>query len=310
MKRLTRDPEHLLTGEEGRIAGSPAMTIDPGETVVVETINHMTPIVRGESDLHPHSSPEYRERKETGRISVRGARPGMMLKVRIDSIEPVGFPHAKGSGSLKERFPQEPKLFPVEDGRVHLPGGISIPYSPSICEIYTTPDRPEHEWLDNGGCMAAKDICPGNTLYLPVFHEGGLLTLGDVHAAQGDAELYGEGAEMAAIVTITVDIDDRTRSGRPLLESREFLMSLGCRGTLWEAIGLVTTDMVDILSRLYGIEEKYAYLLATLSGSLRFMDCLNRVEATTRRSFIGLSVPKDFDLTRRVKGTEALHRRL
>ena len=33
-------------------------------------------------------------------------------------------------------------------------------------------------------------IKAGATLYLPVFHEGALLAMGDVHACMGDGELW------------------------------------------------------------------------------------------------------------------------
>ena len=84
MKRLSR--KHTV-GKNPYQAFQPAMTIDPGETIVVETINHMTPIVRSEKDLHPHGSPEYREREQTGPIFVNGACPGDSLAVEILDIQ-------------------------------------------------------------------------------------------------------------------------------------------------------------------------------------------------------------------------------
>ena len=63
-----------------------------------------------------------------------------------------------------------------------------------IGDIYTTPDATvDTTYIDHGGNMDFTEVQPGNTLYLPVFREGGLLVLGDVHALQGDGEIYGEG---------------------------------------------------------------------------------------------------------------------
>ena len=123
MKRLTRD--HTVPDERRYRVYEPALTIDPGETILVETINHMTPIVRGKADLHPHGSAGYREREETGPISVRGAQPGDMLAVRIEKIEIKGIPHTHGGGPLVGQFPQTPMLFPIKDGQCVLPAGLT-----------------------------------------------------------------------------------------------------------------------------------------------------------------------------------------
>ena len=72
------------------------LTIDPGETIVVETVNHMTPVIRSADELHARGSPLCRQREETGPIYVRGAKPGDALSARIERIDLVGLPHAHG----------------------------------------------------------------------------------------------------------------------------------------------------------------------------------------------------------------------
>ena len=39
------------------------------------------------------------------------------------------------------------------------------------------------------------DVYPGNTLMLPVFHDGARFSIGDGHAAQGDGEVSGTAIE-------------------------------------------------------------------------------------------------------------------
>jgi len=91
VKRLSR--EHTIPGDSRYQVLKSAITIEPGETIIVETINHMTPIVRSREDLHPHGSPQYREREKTGPIYVNGAGPGDALAIHIGEIEMVGLPH-------------------------------------------------------------------------------------------------------------------------------------------------------------------------------------------------------------------------
>ena len=264
------------------------MTIEPGETIIVETINHMTPVVRSEADIHPHGSPEYREREETGPIFVRGAQPGDMLAVHIEQIDIVGLPHAHGWGPLSETYPQKAMGFPVENGRCKLPGGISVPLRPMVGDIYTTPVSPL--FMDHGGNMDFTEVRPGNTLYLPVFHEGGLLVMGDVHAAQGDGEVLGEGAESAADVTVTISIDRKYRNPRPLVRTPDALICLACRETLFESIKLATGDMTELLSNIHGISKEDAYILCTLTGSIRVAGSLSSERFTSGACLVGLSV--------------------
>ena len=54
--------------------------------------------------------------------------------------------------------------------------------------------------------MDLVEVCPGNTVYLPVFVPGALLYLGDAHAAMGHGELSATGLEMASETQITVDL--------------------------------------------------------------------------------------------------------
>jgi amidase len=296
MKRLGR--EHTVPlGKRYKIF-EPVITIEPGETLVVETINHMTPVVKGAEDLHAHGSDEYREREETGPIYVKGAKPGDSLAIKIESIDVVGLPHAHGSGPLLDRYPQGPFLYGMEEGRCVFPGGISVPLAPMIGDIYTTPSpEVETRYFDHGGNMDFTEIRPGNTLYLPVYRQGALLVFGDVHAVQGDGELFGEAGECAADVTVTLSLDRSYRNPRPLVETEDSLICLAGRGDIYESIKQAVEDMVGLLVRLYGISREHAYVMSTTTGSTRIGACLcYNGKWLPNRFLVGLSVPKDIQI--------------
>jgi formamidase len=59
---------------------------------------------------------------------------------------------------------------------------------------------------ENGGNMDVKQIQKGTTLLLPCFVKGCLLSIGDVHFAQGDGEVSGTAIEMDATVTVKVEV--------------------------------------------------------------------------------------------------------
>ena len=69
-----------------------------------------------------------------------------------------------------------------------------------------------------GGNMDTRHLTAGATLFLPVFHAGARLSMGDGHAAQGDGEVCGTAIEtpMRALVRLTVRKDLHvTRAGVP-----------------------------------------------------------------------------------------------
>ena len=59
---------------------------------------------------------------------------------------------------------------------------------------------------ENGGNMDVKQMQVGTTLLLPCFVDGCLLSIGDVHFAQGDGEVSGTAIEMDATVRVKLDV--------------------------------------------------------------------------------------------------------
>ena len=59
---------------------------------------------------------------------------------------------------------------------------------------------------ENGGNMDVKQMQVGTTLLLPCFVDGCLLSIGDVHFAQGDGEVSGTAIEMDATVTVKLAV--------------------------------------------------------------------------------------------------------
>ena len=59
---------------------------------------------------------------------------------------------------------------------------------------------------ENGGNLDIRRLVAGSTLLLPVFVPGALLSLGDVHFAQGDGEVCGTGIEIEAVVTVRLGL--------------------------------------------------------------------------------------------------------
>ena len=84
-------------------------------------------------------------------------------------------------------------------------------------------------------------------MYLPVSVPGGLLYIGDGHAAQGDGELSNNGLETSMDVTLRVERLPRRSIPAPRVESSTHLMALGLGSSLDDALRKATTNMVEWL---------------------------------------------------------------
>ena len=111
--------------------------------------------------------------------------------------------------------PKETDLMFAREDALQKAGGFVLPPEPKdalprdICGangthkercLRTIPPR------ENGGNMDVKQIVKGTTLLLPCFVKGCLLSIGDVHFAQGDGEVSGTAIEMDATVTVKVQV--------------------------------------------------------------------------------------------------------
>jgi formamidase len=164
----------------------------------------------------------------TGPLQVRGAEPGDLLELEVLGYETDDFAWTAiwpGSGFLGDLF-ERPFLarWELADGLARseqLPGcavaacvhagTIGVAPSPALLErarereaaIGTAnPPSAELAWpphaaeglrtyppRENGGNMDIRDLGPGARLWLPVHVPGALLSVGDLHFAQGDGEV-------------------------------------------------------------------------------------------------------------------------
>jgi amidase len=258
MQRIGR--EHTVAVDRRYRVYEPVAEVELGESFVVETINFRTPVIRTPADANP---PTYREREETGPVFVNGIRAGDVLAVHIEDIRPEG--HASG-GWWED--PKVASFLEVRDRRVHFPGGLAAPLRMMIGDIYVTPAEPCPNPWDNGGNMDYADVVAGHTLCLRAQREGGLLVLGDLHAAQGWGEVLGLGAECAGEVQLRVTKDEVYLSERPLVIKEGAFACIACRDGYGEARDLAAKDAAEVLSRLTGVTKGEAFLYATTVGSL------------------------------------------
>ena len=266
MKKLTRDnPIYIL--EPGM---NPAITIDSGEDLLVETWDAF------EGIRDPHEL-EVKSLKgpATGPIYVNGAEPGDPMKVDFISISPKeGAAHMvmPGRGFLYEDFDEGyPTVMQISDGNVVLPSGVKLPMCPSMGVVATTPTYPQCTATDSGpygGDIDMKELVEGSSIYLPVFVPGGLLALGDCHAVVGDGAVAGTGAECSSDTHIRVTVEKGMNINSPRAITPDYFVVLSHGEELGPAMKQAVRDMVDFLVSEKGLKPYDAYTLCSLAGDI------------------------------------------
>lgn len=270
-------PATLETTQWGWFDNSqaPVLTIDSGDTVVMETMMHShNQVVPGRTieDLKKlrTDNPGRGPHTLTGPIYVNGAEPGDVLKVKLNRI----VPRAYGVNfNVPGMFGQFPKDF--QDGQVKflyldlvrnvaefLPG-IEIPLKPfpgTLGVARAAPGRyssvPPGEY---GGNMDIRDFVEGTTLFVPVHVKGALLWSGDSHAAQGNGEVNLTAIETAfKELNVTVEVIKGKKQDMPRIETASQWVTMGFDADLNKAWDGAKAQTLTYLGEQRGITAKAA----------------------------------------------------
>lgn len=141
-------------------------------------------------------------------------------------------------------------------------------------------DEDDHYPGDFGGNLDCKALVTGSTLYLPIFHDGALFSVGDGHAAQGDGELGCTAIECPyEKISLTFDLVQGT-FGSPVAKTPEGWVAFGYSESLTDAAYMALDNMVRLLMYLYGFERREALTAAECCGGYaRDPDCERRARS-------------------------------
>lgn len=254
----------------------PVARVAPGDRVIFETLDAAGGAIQTVEDALTLSLPRERANPATGPVFVRGAEPGDTLAVEILAID-VGTPALAfiraGSGVIiDELAPPAARLPEVRDGVVHFSDELRFSVKPMLGVIGVAPAEGEVLTFapgSHGGNMDINAAEPGSTVYLPVRAPGALLAIGDVHARMGDGELTGGGLDIAADVTVRVDVRRGLDWSRPVIESRDSWWTCANAGTIEGAVRQATSDMVVMMSKALRITREEAFILVGAAGDAR-----------------------------------------
>ncbi|TFH39759.1 MAG: acetamidase [Bacteroidia bacterium] len=222
----------------------------------------------------------------TGPVYVEGAMPGDVLMVTLHKMEPGDWGWTRVVPGIfvdSEEF--EPLLRTFELNKemktVEFSDGIAIHLEPFAGVMGVAP--PDTGLLStipplaNGGNMDDSDITEGTIVYFPVFVEGALFSIGDMHAAQGAGEVCGTAIEIPGRIIYQVDV---IRNGRkmsePQYETDDYYAVTAFAPTLDEAARKANVYMIDYLESQHGLDRSSAYMLTSLAADLKIAEVVDR----------------------------------
>jgi acetamidase/formamidase len=136
-----------------------------------------------------------------------------------------------------------------------------------------------------GGNMDIRDMSVGTELYLPVEVKGGLFSLGDTHAAQGDGEVCGTAIESPMDVTVKLDLVKganiafpQFRTAGPVtrhLDAKGYDVTTGIGADLMDGAKAAVSGMIDLLTKRHKISAIDAYMLCSVCGDLRISEIVD-----------------------------------
>jgi formamidase len=147
---------------------------------------------------------------------------------------------------------------------------------------------------ENGGNMDVRDLTAGSRLHLPVHVPGALLSIGDLHFAQGDGEVCIAAIETGGTATVRVGVRrDGWRPRFPAWESpprpgRSYFSTTGIPldddgANAQLDLGLATrralVEMLGWLGEEHGLAPEPAYVLMSVAVELRISELVDAPNA-------------------------------
>lgn len=235
---------------------------------------------------------EFNANPVTGLVYVDGAEVGDTLAVKIKKIDLIGtgFIPVRPKAGIVHDMATEPlaRVIHIKDNNWLLNNDWALPIRPMVGTIGTAIPGPGIATMhpgDHGGNMDNNFVREGSIVFLPVNVPGGLLGIGDVHAAIGDSEATGGGIDICADVLVEVNIVKKgALSKKPYIILDNLLIFCGHAPNLEVAIRSVTEEAIKVLSEQMNITAREAYQLISALGDVNIAQACNipGLNVTTR----------------------------
>lgn len=272
---------------------TPRLTIDAGDTVVIECAEPVGQLTPQSSDEDLANIDFALVHALTGSIAVNGAAAGDALEVEILDMQHKGWGwtgHIPGFGLLQEDFDYSYIHHWELDGDSCRFGvnDITLPFEPFPGCVGVAPAESGHLTTIppriNGGNVDVRDLVVGCAFWLPVLAEGALFSTGDCHAAQGQGEVSGTAIESPMTVTMRFNVrkdlsvkELQIRRPSPMTktDSAGYHIMTAHGPDLMENAKNAVRYMIEWLVANYGLSESQAYCICSAAGDLKIAEIVD-----------------------------------
>ncbi|MDQ0971686.1 acetamidase/formamidase [Neobacillus niacini] len=278
----------------------PILTIDSGDSLQFKTpdIKWGYSPSKGEDSiaLESRENEKIQIHPMIGPIAIQGAKPGMVLEVKLNDIVPGWYGHNWAGGiknwqndclglSNTERVPFDWELnsntmtgsTKIGDRLFHVglqPFMGVIGVAPVEPGIQSTPP-PRY----CGGNIDCKELVKGSSLFLPIVVDEALFSIGYGHALQGDGEVSGTAIECPMDhVDVTLIVRQDMNISLPRAKTPSGWITFGFDEDLNKAAALALNEMVQLMEEFFEIEKTAAVALASVAVDLRITQVVNGVK--------------------------------
>jgi acetamidase/formamidase len=281
----------------------PVLTVASGDTVTVQCVSGRPDVMPApetgmivpdalKAVLAAYEGVRMQGHIVTGPIAIAGAVPGDMLEIHVDAIEPGadwGYNVIRPlAGTLPEDFHESTLIhIPVDRARnvCTLPWGTELALAPFFGVMGVAPP-PAFGTISSiqprvhGGNLDNKELTAGSTLFLPVWVEGGLFSVGDGHGVQGDGEVCVSALEMCLTGTFTFKLHKGGGASRPLLsqpraETPTHFITMGLNEDLDQAMKQALREMIAFICGRSNLSREQAYTFCSLAVDFHVTQTVN-----------------------------------
>jgi acetamidase/formamidase len=278
-------------------ANQPVVRIAPGETVEFTPMDSSGGQLTAKSTVADIAKLDFgKVNPVAGPVYVEGAEPGDAIKVTLLDFAPSGWgwtANIPGFGLLAEQFKEPALHLWTYDAKslspaLYGPGG-RVPLKPFCGTIGLAPAEPgSHSIVPPrrvGGNMDIRDLAAGTELYLPVEVAGGLFSVGDTHATQGDGEVCGTAIESPCTLAAKFDLVKGANLAFPRfttpgpvarhMDAKGYEVTTAIGPDLMQGAKAAVSSMIDLLSRRYSMNAVDAYMLCSVCADLRISEIVD-----------------------------------
>jgi amidase len=269
MKTIPRtDPKYALDPRH-----EPVARVGLGESFVVETHDCRTGTITKPDQVGDLLDARF-VNPASGPIAIDGVAAGDVICVQIEEL------HVDSRLGLMVSRPGLPSLEITDEPQLRIvvcddsyadAGSFRVPVVPMIGVIGVAPaGEPVSTFRggEHGGNIDTLLVTSGSRVFLPTFFDGGMLYLGDVHAAMGDGEIFLSGVEIAGRIKARVTVAPGWSLPTPVIETDDVVAVVAGGNTFDEAAEAALGKAAEVLTK-GGMNRIDAAFLMSAAGHLR-----------------------------------------